>query len=491
MLPMRLAPTALLLAVVSFSLAACSGISSGGCVANCSSTGSVSLVLTATPPPPTAALSIQAFTATITGITLTPSSGGSPVAINLNSTTYIAEFNRVTSDSTLLASNVSVPVGTYNQMTVTFAAPKVTFCTQANPGVPGCANGTLTTVAGTLPGTATFSTNLIVANNTLTGVALNVNLGNALTQTGQTITGVDLTIANTFSAATLPPPSSLTDLASTQLSHLDDIMGLVTAKGTSSITIQTSSRGNITATTNSSTHYSADCSVQDFSCVQTSQAAVMDAVLNSDGTITATFFQPIASSGDFIEGVVTSIPSSVQNTFTLVATDSVFAPSNSVLNGLLNLGDQMVVGLSNARPFVIIDKGLGNPSLPANSFDGSTSISAIQPGMTVLFPVTAYTAQSGSTAGAAITNSFALRFTRITTTMATATSPQFTITGTALAPFFGITANQFVLTNPSRFSLDGAVTIAAIPVSSTISASALILAPGNSPAFLAQSVRSH
>src|SRR5690348_10112757 len=117
---MRLAPTAVLLVFLAFTLAACSGISGSGCVANCSTGGSVSLVLTATPPAPTAAVSIQAFTATITGITLTPSSGGSPVAINLNSTAYVAEFNRVTSDSTLLASNVSVPTGTYNQATISF-----------------------------------------------------------------------------------------------------------------------------------------------------------------------------------------------------------------------------------------------------------------------------------------------------------------------------------------------------------------------------------
>src|SRR5262252_3716745 len=74
---MRLAPTALLLVLIASILAACSG-SGGGCVANCSTGGSVSLVLTATPPAPTAALSIQAFTATITGITLISSAGGSP-----------------------------------------------------------------------------------------------------------------------------------------------------------------------------------------------------------------------------------------------------------------------------------------------------------------------------------------------------------------------------------------------------------------------------
>jgi hypothetical protein len=486
---MRLASTAVLLVLIGFTMSSCSGVRGGGCVVNCSSGGSVSLVLTATPPQPTAALSIQAFTATITGITLTPSSGGAPVSINLNSTTYIAEFNRITSDSTLLASEVSVPSASYNQMSVTFAAPKVTFCTQSNPGVAGCANGTLASVIGT-PSSVSFSTNLTVADNVLIGIVLNVNLGNALTRTGQTVTGVDLGAANTFSAAALPALSSATDLASTQLSHLDDIMGLVTGATPTSITIQTSTRGSVTANTNSSTIF--DCPPQNSSCVQTNQVAVIDAILNSDGTITATLFQPVVDSGDLIEGVVTSIPNTVSSTFTLVATDSVFAPSNSLLNGSLNIGDQIVVTLGGTvQPFVIVDKGLGNPTLPANSFGGSTSISVVQPGMTVLFPVKAFTAPSGTTAGTASTVSFALRFSRVTTTMATPTSPDFTVTGAAIPPFFGITTNQFVRTNPNHLSVDGAQTLTAIPAGNTISMSALYLGLPSSPSFVAQSVRAH
>ena len=486
---MRLASKAVLFVLIGFALASCSGLPSGGCVSNCSSGGSVSVVLTATPPAPSDGLSLQVFTATITGITLTPSGGGSPVPVNLNSATYLAEFTRVTSDSTLLASSVSVPAGTYTQMTITFSAPLVAFCTQSNPGVPGCAAASLTSIAGT-PGSVSFSTNLSVADNQLTGIKLNVNLGNALAQTGQAVTGVDFTLPNVFTASTLPPAASATDLASTQLSHLDDIMGLVTGSTSTSITIQTSTRGNVTATTNSSTIF--DCVAGNSSCVQTNQVAVMDAVLNSDGTITATFFQPIIDSGDLIEGVVTSVPNTVSNTFTLVATDGVFATSNSVLNGSLNLGDQMVVTLAGTvQPFVIVDKGLGNPTLPVNSFDNSTSISAIVPGMTVLFPVTAYTPPAGAILGAASTVSFALRFTRVTTTMAAATSPDFSVTGTALPPFFGLTNNQVVRTNPLRLSVDGAQTITAIPVSNTISTSTLILSPNGNPAFVAQSVRAH
>src|SRR5947207_13553227 len=137
--------SAALLFVSSLWLTSCSGVRGGACT-NCNpGNASVSLVLTATPPAAGSQLSIQAYTATITGVTLTPSSGAA-VNVSLVSSAYIAEFNRVTSDSTLLAAAASVPAGNYTQMTVTFSSPRVTFCTQANPGVPGCANNTLTTI---------------------------------------------------------------------------------------------------------------------------------------------------------------------------------------------------------------------------------------------------------------------------------------------------------------------------------------------------------
>src|SRR5260221_141174 len=57
-------------------LASCSGAPGGGCVSDCGGgNASISLVLTATPPNPTAQLSIQTLTATIAGITLTPATG--------------------------------------------------------------------------------------------------------------------------------------------------------------------------------------------------------------------------------------------------------------------------------------------------------------------------------------------------------------------------------------------------------------------------------
>ena len=481
--------TSAVLILTSVFLASCSGVSGGLCTLNCGGgDATVSFVLTATPPPPSSQLSIQAFTATITGITLTPVIGA-PVNIALNSTTYIAEFSRVTSDSTLLAAHISVPHGSYTQMTVTFSAPQVTFCVQANPGVPGCAAGTLTSLSGA-SGSATLSAALTLTANQQTGIVLNANLGNALTLAGQSVSKVNLGAANVFTASALPRSSTQTDLVSGQLSHIDDVMGLVTNVGSSTVTVQTSTRGSITATANSSTQYSTTCSTQSFACVQLNSVAIVDAVLNADGTFTLVFYRPLfTSSVDIIEGVVTDVPNSLTNQFTVVATDSVFASSGSVLNGQLHLGDQVIVTLSaSPAPFVIVTKGLNIPS--GSFFNNSTSITSVLPGQTVAFPVTVFTAQAGAVPGAASTGTLALRFTRVTGSVSTVASPTFS--GTNFPPFFGLpTSAQTFQTTTGRLSLDGVSDLGSLSSGNTFSTSALYLGSPANPIFVAQTVRAH
>jgi hypothetical protein len=485
----RQVSAAAVLIFASVFLASCSGVSIGGCVSNCGrGNATVSFVLTATPPAPSSQLSIQAFTATITGITLTPSTG-SNFSIPLNSTAYIAEFTRVTSDSTLLAAKIPVPEGSYTQMAVMFSAPRVTFCTQANPGVPGCAAGTLTSLTG-LAGSAMIATNLTFAANQQAGIVLNANLGNTFTLNGQSVSAVNLGAANVFTASTLPRLSTQTDLASGQLAHVDDVMGLVTGVGSSTVTIQTSTRGRIIATADSSTQYSTACSTQSFSCVQLNSVAIVDTVLNGDGTLTLVFYRPLfASSLDFLEGVVTDVPNSITNQFTVVSTDSVFATSGSLLQTQLSLGDQVVVTLSaSPTPFFIVTKGLNIPS--GSSFDNSTSITSVLPGQTVAFPVTAFTAQAGTTLGAASTNTLALRFTRVTGTVSTVAPPLFS--GTDFSPFFGLsTSPQIFQTTTGRLSLDGVSDLGSLSGGNTFSTSALYLGSPANPIFAAQTVRAH
>jgi hypothetical protein len=475
-------------------LASCSGAPGGGCVSNCGGgNATLSLLLTATPPDPALGLSVQTFAATITGISLTPSTG-TAVNVPLNTTAYIAELNRVTSDSSLLAAAVSVPAGTYTQMAVTFSAPRVTFCTQANPGVPGCAAGSLSSISGAA-GTATISTNLSVSDNLETGVALNVNLANTLTLSGQTISAVNLGATNVFTASTLPPSSAKTDLASGELAHVDDVMGMVTSVSGSTLTVQTSTRGSISATANSSTQFSGDCTTlgfaQDFTCVKANAVAIVDTLLNVDGTFTLVFYQPLPtqlSSGDLIEGVVTGVPNSVTNQFTVVVTDSVFASSASLLQGRVNLGDQIQITLSTPDPFTIIAKGLTFPT--GSAFEHSTSVASILPGQTVAFPVLTFTAQSGVTPGTATSHDLALRLTRFSAVMSTPALPIFD--AATFPPFFGIVITpRGFQTTPGRLSVDGVSSLTSIPAGSTFSTTALYLGPPVAPQFAAQSVRAH
>jgi len=215
----------------------------------------------------------------------------------------------------------------------------------------------------------------------------------------------------------------------------------------------------------------------------------MDALLNSDGAITATFFEPIINASDLIEGVVVSVPNSSTSQFTLVATDAAFAPSNSVLNGQLSAGDQIVVTLAGSvQPFAIVDKGMLQ-TLPVNSFNGSTSVSSLQPGMTVAFPVTAYTPQSGTTSGSTSTATFALRLSRVTAIIGAATLPDFSVN--TFPPFFGVATIQQMRTTSGRLSVDNTQILTAIPVANTVSTSALYLGLPAAPLFAAQSVRAH
>jgi hypothetical protein len=469
-------------------LVSCSGAPGGGCISNCGgNTSTLSLVLTATPPNPTLGVSIQAFTATITGITLTPSTGAA-VNVSLNSSRYVAEFNRVSSDSTPLAIKVSVPVGNYTQITVTFSAPRVIFCTQATAGTPGCVAGTLGSVSGTA-GTATMATNLSVSDSLSTGVALNVNLANTLTLSGLSITGVNFAAASVFTATVLPPSSALTDLSSGELSHVDDVMGLVTSASGSTLTIQTSTRGNITATANSSTQYSSvNCSSQNFSCVQANTVAIVDTLLNADGTFTLTFYQPLTTSSvDILEGVVTEVPNSVTNQFKIVVTDAVFASSSSLLRGQLNVGDQIQVTLNAPNPFTIVSKGLTVPA--GSNFEHSTSVASILPGQTLALPVLTFSAQSGTTLGTASAQNVALRFTRFSAVMANPTLPVFS--AVTFPPFFGLATAQQLQTTSGRLSVDGVSSLTSIPAGNTFSTTALYVGPPVAPAFTAQSVRAH
>ena len=430
-----------------FSVCACSGARQS--VGAGTGKATLSLTLRATPPSPSAHLSILAFRATVTGVSLTPSSG-SAVSVGLVSGTtgsYAAEFTRLQSDSALLSAAVSVPAGTYNSLAVTFSDVLLVFCTQPSSGVAGCSSGSLGQVTGSA-GTATVSSGvfpLMVTSGENVGLALNVNIANTIAASGQNISAANLGSPNVFTATVLQAPSNTSDLSSGQLAHIDDLYGIVSNVSASaqSFTLQTAYRGNVSITANPSTTYDPVCSTQSFSCVTSGALAAVGAILNADGTLTVRNYSPVpftAATKDTIEGVVTVPPSSVNQVFDIVVTDASFAPSNSMLNSQIHLGDLVTVGVVTPQPFFIVSEGL---TIPTNTFSGSTDVSPLQPGQTVAISLSGFAATDGSSAFATATaNGVALRFSRVTGTIVSPTSPQFSTTN--YPPYYGFNTNPLV-----------------------------------------------
>jgi hypothetical protein len=484
-----------------FGICACSGASKpGGGGGGGTGNGILSLTLRATPPSPSANLSILTFRATVTGVSLTPSSG-SAVSVGLISGTtssYVVEFTRLQNDSALLAAAVSVPAGTYSSLAVTFSDVLLTYCTQPSSGVAGCSSGSLTQVTGSA-GAAIASSGpfpLTVTSGEKLGLALNVNIPNAIVASGQTISAVNLAATNVLTSTVLQAPSSTTDLSSGQLAHIDDLYGVVSNVSASAqtLTLQTAYRGAISISANSSTTYDPACSAQSFSCVTSGALAAVDAILNADGTLTIRNYSPVlftATSKDTIEGVVTVPPSSTNQVFNIAVTDASFAPSNSLLSGSIHPGNLVSVGVVTPQPFFIVSEGL---TIPTNSFSGSTDVSPIKPGQTVAISLSGFVAASGSNASATATaNGVALRFTRVTGAVSNATTPQFSMT--SLPPYLGFTANplvQITTTGPGTTTdFDGASSFTGISAGNAVSISALYFGTTVTPAFSAATVRKH
>jgi hypothetical protein len=446
-----------------------------------------------TPPPNTNLLS---FIVDVNTITLT-SSTGSNVNIPLNSTNFSVDLTKLQSDSAFLGTSATVPAGSYTSMTVSLSNPVVTFCTQTL-GNTGCAAGSITTISGgaaAAPKISSAPFPLTLTSNQQTGLALNFNLGNALTvNAAQVVTAVNLGAANVLSANSLP--STSTSLAAGQLDFVEDVTGVVTAVNTTtqSVTVHTATRGSLTAVANSSTVFSPDCtafslSLTFSSCVVQGHVASLDMVLKADGTLTLLEYDPLATTpGDWIEGVVPAAPSS-STQFSLVTNDAVFATSGSIISPKLSFGTIVNATLVNPNPFLVDSKGL---TIPVNLFAG-TDASILLPGQTLSVHVTAFT-PAGSTPATASIDRVYLRFTRVSGTVAaTGTLASFNIQN--LPSFFGLSTQQSVQLTPGAppstpaTNFDGVSSGTALSNPQTVSIRALYFGRGTATPFSAAKVR--
>src|SRR5258707_15233599 len=193
-----------LLSISAISLVACSGPKNpspppGG------GTATVSFTLTVAPLTPPPSTNLLSFIVDVNTITLT-SSTGTNVNIPLNATSFSVDLTKLQSDSAFLGTSATVPAGSYTSMSVSLSSPVVTFCTQT-AGNTGCGSGSVTTISGATaaPKITTAPFPLTLTANQKTGLAVTLNIGNALTvNTSQVVTAVNLGAANVLSANNLP-----------------------------------------------------------------------------------------------------------------------------------------------------------------------------------------------------------------------------------------------------------------------------------------------
>jgi Domain of unknown function (DUF4382) len=478
-------------------LVACSGKSTQPCTVNCgpNGTATLSVTLTAAPLVPPPNTNLLSFLVDINTITLTPATGAA-VNIPLNATAIGVDLTKLQSDSVFLGTSTTVPAGSYSSITVSISNPVVTFCTQTL-GSRGCTPNSVATISGGAAATPKITSApfpLTLSGSQKTGLAINFNLANALTvNTSQVVTAVDLAATNVLSANALP--STANSLASGQLDFVEDVTGVVTAINatTQSVTMQTATRGSLTAIANSSTVFSPNCTTfslsQSFSsCIVQGHVASLDMALNSDGTFTLLEYDPLAATaGDWVEGVVTATPSS-STQFQIITNDTVLATSNSLLGSKLAPATPVNVTLVSPKPFLVDTKGL---TVPQTTF-GGTDASILFPGQTVAVHVTAFTAASGTPPTAAVSaDTLYLRFTRVTGSLTSPAAPNVSIQ--SLPSFFGLTSPVQVQLSAGTVNTnyDGVSSSAGLSSGQTASLRALYFGPSIVPAFSAAKVRTH
>jgi len=470
--------------VANLSLISCSGIpKSSGSGGGGNATVSVTLAATPLTPPP--ATSVLSFSVDVTGLSLTPASGTAQ-SIALNSSSYVVDLTKLQSDSAFLGTSAAIPAGTYTAVTVSFSNPVLWYCTTSAQTTSGCVAGSVSKVTG--GGTAApITTSLALAAGQQTGLGITFNLANAISISSQGVPTVNLAAARVLTANPLPATS--TSLTAGQLDFVEDVTGVVTAVSASAqtVTVQTATRGSFIATAGTTTVFSPNCRTLNFTCVQQGQVASLDLALAANGAFSLLEYDPVASTtGDWIEGVVTTTPVSTTQ-FQLVANDLVVSSANSLIGSTVSTleGAPVQVTLVSPQAFAVDTKGL---TVPVTTF-GGTDASILIPGQTVAVHVTSVGATSGNTA-AFDADTLILRFTRVTGNVSSV-SPPATFRIQSLPPFFGLTLpaiGQLSSGSPST-NYDGVANASGLTVGQTVSIRALYFGPATATPFSAAKVR--
>jgi Domain of unknown function (DUF4382) len=461
-----------LLAVSIIALSGCSGVPNGGPTPPNNQNANLAVTMKSKPALSLTNVSVLSATVGITGITLDPSSG-SAVSVTLSPTVYPVDLTRLQSDSAFLSS-ISLPAGTYTSASITFSAPVLTVDNQSGATLNGtCISGSICQIVLTA-GSAQISTTpfpLTLTAGQATGVSLTVDLNTALTLTSGTL-ALDFTATNAATATTLPrtgTPSGALDL-------IEDFVGKVTARSSSSMTVVASSGISLMFTVPSSPVIEDPqglCAALNATCLVANQTIVsVNATVNTDGTLSLVSADLLdANPQDEVEG--TLIHNGTPGQFFLVVANKVVASGNSTLSSA-NSGDIFVVTLSN--PIFIVDTNefFNNASLPpSNVTTLFTSEADLVDGQDVMVHVTSATGTAAGGNQALTTDRVRLRFTRTTGMIQSVSGQAFTLTN--IPPFIPFITNPLVNTISDATSFDGVADVNSLSAGQNVSIRALLL----------------
>ncbi|MGB2664995.1 MAG: DUF4382 domain-containing protein [Candidatus Acidiferrum sp.] len=458
---------------VIFVLSSCSGLKNA-CTTNCGGGGNATLSLTISDTPPTNT-SVVSFSLPIIGITLTPSSGSAVSVFSSNPSTDF-ELTRLQTDTNLVAANVTIAAGTYTAVNVTVAAPSGVYVNSSGATVGACVNNAICGMTGSAATiTYTFPTGspLVLASNSTPWLDLDFNYNNAVVTVNNAVT-IDVTQTGVLTASSTVPSGA----ASGAYANLDDFTGAVTAISSSSIKVQSSLRGSLTAAINSSTRVfdpQNQCAnaTTGLSCIQTGSIVSMQGVLTTAGVATATSLDIIDISttpSDEVEGIIYPSACNGGSNYGMILSDSEIFTSGSPLTSA-GFGAGVCLTLSPTGSFAI-DTGIltGQAGVPVSNV-GFRDTGDILAGQMVRAKVTG--AATGTNGVNATATELILRFSRLTGTISTTTGTSFNIAG--LPPYLGTTFSTppQVITYINATLLEGQTSVGSL--TGTVSMSALYL----------------
>lgn len=505
------------LLLAALSLAACSGPKGVIiCKTNCGGTATVNLTLVADTPP--ASPSLISYNVTVTQVTVTPTTG---TAFTFTpNPAPVFELLRLQSDSAFIATLLNVPSGTYSSITLSLGSPQITFLNNTSATITNasaasvsgtCVVGAICTISPSVSGMPQVSAApfpITLASSAKIGLGIDFNLSNSITVTNgtMTVTFTPTTAGvHVLSAFNLPRNSNLTG---NQLDLIEDFAGVVSISG-QNVALTSQTRGTLTASTTANTVYDPDpsgslCGTPSSACVVAKQVASVDAILNSDGTLSIQEFEPLLSAQlDVVEGTVVAVNQSNLTQFTIVTTDKVQAATNSLIGGL-KVGDPLTLTIvQNPNPFLVDQKGLPVSQSFAgifSNFANATNTGAIHPGQTVAVHVTSFTAATASAPASSNTDTVTLRWSRLTASPTSQPGPTFNFIN--IPGYFNLSSSTsfevqtFVGTAGARgvTNLEGIADVTAIDDTKPIALRALYLqntTNSQAPVFFAAKVRQH